>query len=409
MMQAAHTNSRRSDAGLAAVASTGAKPRVLYLAHDLDDAAIWRRVGMLEKAGAQVEVAGFRRGAVPLPARALVLGRTKDARLLQRVLTVGTAAWGLARSLRGMTKPDVILARNLEMLALAARARRLWRGAPVRVVYEVLDIHRMMLKQGAAGRVLRQIERRLGGSASLVLVSSPGFVRNYFEPNGLFDDRLRLVENKFLEVPGRGMPATDASTSPLTIGWFGILRCRWSLRTLDELTRADPGRYRVILRGRPALDQMPDFHAVVEGNPDLDYGGPYRYPDDLPQIYGAVRLVWLADRFDAGANSDWLLPNRLYEGGAHGRIPIALEGTEVASFLRAKGIGLILPRPDAAAADKDLRPLTEDSLLRLQAAMREVPLSTWVATADDCRSLLNDVLGPAAATQGYGRMAEATS
>ena len=406
MTQAAHTNTRRSDAGPAAVASTPVVPHVLYLAHDLDDAAIWRRVDMLERAGAQVEVAGFRRGAVPLPARAMVLGRTRDARLLQRVLTVGTAAWGLARSLQGLSKPDVILARNLEMLALAARACQLWPGPPVRVVYEVLDIHRMMLNRAAAGRVLRQIERRLGGNASLVLVSSLGFVRNYFQPNGLFEGRLRLVENKFVEVPGRRTPDTDASASPLTIGWFGILRCRWSLRTLDELTRADPGRYRVLLRGRPALDQMPDFHAVVEGNPDLDYGGPYRYPDDLAQIYGAVRLVWLADRFDAGANSDWLLPNRLYEGGAHGRIPIALEGTEVASFLRAKGIGLVLPRPDAAAANEVLRLLTEDSLLRLQAAMRAVPFNTWMTTADDCRSLLNDVLGRAAAAQSDRRLAE---
>jgi succinoglycan biosynthesis protein ExoL len=115
------------------------------------------------------------------------------------------------------------------------------------------------------------------------------------------------------------------------------------------------------------------------------------------------------DRFDAGANSDWLLPNRLYEGGAHGRIPIALEGTEVASFLRAKGIGLILPRPDAAAADEVLRPLTEDSMLRLQTAMRAVPLSTWTATADDGRSLLNDILGTAAATLGHGLVAEATT
>lgn len=409
MTEAAHTNTRRIDAGLAAVVSTSVVPRVLYLAHDLDDAAIWRRVGMLEEAGALVEVAGFRRGAVPLPGQATVLGKTKDARLLQRVLTVGTAAWGLARSFGGMTKPDVILARNLEMLALAARARRLWPGPPVRVVYEVLDIHRMMLKRGAAGRILRQIERRLGGSASLVLVSSPGFVRNYFEPNGLFGDRLRLVENKFVEAACRRRPGADASAPPVTIGWFGILRCRWSLRTLDEVTRADPGRYRVLLRGRPALDQMPDFHAVVEDNPDLDYGGPYRYPDDLPQIYGAVRLVWLVDRFDAGANSDWLLPNRLYEGGAHGRIPVALEGTQVASFLRAKGIGLVLPRPDAAAADEVLRPLTEESLLRLQAAMRAVPLSTWVTTADDSRSLLHDILGRAAATQDSMRAAEVAS
>jgi succinoglycan biosynthesis protein ExoL len=270
----------------------------------------------------------------------------------------------------------------------------------------VLDIHRMMLKQGAAGRVLRQIERRLGDSASLVLVSSPGFVRNYFQPNELFEDRLRLVENKIVEVPGHRAPAMDVGTSSLTIGWFGILRCGWSLRTLDELTRADPGRYRVLLRGRPALDQMPDFHAVVEANPYLNYGGPYLYPDDLARIYGAVRLVWMVDRFDAGANSDWLLPNRLYEGGAHGRIPIALEGTEVASFLRSKGIGLVLPRPDAAAAEEILRPLTEESLLCLEAAMRAVPLSAWMTTADDCRSLLNDVVGRAQPSQGHGQIAE---
>jgi succinoglycan biosynthesis protein ExoL len=147
-----------------------------------------------------------------------------------------------------------------------------------------------------------------------------------------------------------------------------------------------------MLRGRPSLDRIPDFHTVVERNPDLHYGGPYQYPDDLSRIYGEVRLVWMADRFDAGLNSDWLLPNRLYEGGAQARIPVALEGSEVAAFLREKGIGLILPRPDTAAAIELLRPVSEDDVLRLEAAMQAIPSQTWSASDDDCRELLDDIM-----------------
>ncbi|HVG47036.1 MAG TPA: glycosyl transferase [Rubellimicrobium sp.] len=368
------------------------EPRILYLAHDADDAAVWRRVRMMKAGGACVEVAGFRRGEGPLPGPVRLLGRTQDARLLHRIMTTGLAAARLRRSLRGMERPDAILARNLEMLALAARARHLWPGPPVRLVYEVLDIHRLMLRTDALGRALRTFERRLATPASLVLISSPGFRRHYFEPHDLLLDRIRLVENKFLATPSALPPP---SGPPLAIGWFGVLRCRWSLMTLDALTRAQPGRFRIFLRGRPALDRMPDFHAIVAANPDFDYGGPYRYPDDLSAIYGAVRLVWMADRFDAGLNSDWLLPNRLYEGGAHGRIPVALEGTEVAATLRRHGIGLILPRPDAAAAAEVLDPISEQDLERLEAAMRRVPAEAWSVTEGDCTALVAAILGRA--------------
>ncbi len=393
MTQAAHMNFQHPAAGNEGVAIASVVPHVVYLAHDLDDAAIWRRVRMFEMGGARVDVAGFRRTTAPLPRPATLLGRTQDARLLRRVPAVGAAMLRLSRTLKGVGKPDVIVARNLEMLALASRARRLWSGSPPRVVYEVLDIHRMMLGDGVLGLLLRQAERRLGANVSLVLVSSPGFVRKYFRPYRVLSDRLRLVENKCLERPTTMPAVSRAGNRPLTIGWFGVLRCRWSLDTLDALTRANAGRFRVVLRGRPALDMMPDFHAVVEANPDLEYGGPYRYPDDLSQIYGGVRLAWLADRFDAGLNSDWLLPNRLYEGGAHGRVPIALEGTEVASFLRSKGVGLVLQRADVAAAEELLRPLSEEILVRLEAAVRAVPSSAWVTSEDECRALLDDILG----------------
>ncbi len=364
----------------------GAAPKVLYLAHDLDDSAIWRRVAMLEAGGARVTVAGFRRRSGALPGPAIVLARTADARMVQRVGAVLRAAVGLAAALRGIDAPDVVLARNLEMLALAARARRIWPAASL--VYEVLDIHRMMLGDGARPRALRAAERRLGRDAQLLLTSSPAFVSGYFVPHGQTPAPIRIVENKCLaldQAPPVPLPAPAAP--PLVIGWFGILRCAWSLACLDRLTRAAPGRYRVVLRGKPARDAIPTFDATVAANPDLCFEGAYRNPEDLPEIYGAVHLAWLVDRFDAGANSDWLLPNRLYEGCLHGAVPVALRGTETAAWLGREGIGITVPSDQDAVADT-LAGLTPDAVIDNQRAVRAVPESRWIATRDDCRALV---------------------
>lgn len=368
-------------------------PHVLYLAHDLDDGAVWRRLRMLEVGGATVTVAGFRRGQGPLPHAAIELGRTENGRMAHRILAVAAARPALAARLRGIAPPDVVLARNLEMLSLAGPVQRLWPDRRARLVYEVLDIHRLMIGESVAPRLLRAAERRLGRDVDLCLTSSPGFVRNYFAPHCLFEDRIRIVENKALDAP----PPAPAPTGPLAIGWFGILRCRWSLDMLDGLTRAAPGRYRVVLRGRPALDVLPDFHEVVAGNPDLCFGGPYRYPEDLAAIYGEVRITWLPDRYDQGANSDWLLPNRLYEGGQQGRVPLALAGTESAAFLARLGIGLRLEAPSIEALRVLLDPLTTADLDRLGAAVRAVPASTWTASEEECRNLVSDLCGSAAA------------
>ena len=68
--------------------------RVLYLAHDLDDNAIWRRAEMLRRGGAEVILAGFRRGEGVLPGPAKVLGRTQNGRMTDRAFAVLRAVAG---------------------------------------------------------------------------------------------------------------------------------------------------------------------------------------------------------------------------------------------------------------------------------------------------------------------------
>jgi succinoglycan biosynthesis protein ExoL len=101
--------------------------KIVYFVHDLADDAVHRRVRMLQSF-ADVTLLGFRRSERPVTDIAGVtpvdLGRTRDARLAHRATAVLGAVGGIRRweeCLRGAT---VLVARQLEMLALAALARR---------------------------------------------------------------------------------------------------------------------------------------------------------------------------------------------------------------------------------------------------------------------------------------------
>ena len=371
--------------------------RVTYLAHDLDDPSIWRRVRMLRQGGAQVRVAGFRRGQGALPEPATVLGRTSNGRMIQRVRAIAEAWPRIERLVPPQDGgPEVILARNLEMLALGARLARARRA---RLVYELLDIHGMMLGQGMPARILRRVEAGLMARTSLVVLSSPAFQMRYLRHFKQPDVPVLLVENKPFARPvpssPQSVPAPGGAEQggPLIVGWFGMLRCRWSLQVLDQVTRAQPGRFRVILRGRPALDVMEDFHAVVDANPDLSFMGAYDWPDDLPKIYAQLDVAWLIDRYQAGQNSDWLLPNRLYEGCLNGAVPVVLDGTEVARRVAACGCGVTVAAPDAAAVAAALSAIDPTGLAARRAAVAALPRATLEMDEAECRHLTAAICG----------------
>ena len=366
---------------------------ILYLVHDLYDPAVRRRMMMLAAGGARVTLAGFRRGDKPIGEVARVapidLGITADGKFLARAATLSAAAVRLRGSLRDIDAPDLIIGRNLEMLALANRAQRMF-GGDAPIVYECLDIHRLLLREDAIGRGMRAAERALARQAGLLLTSSPAFLRQYFEPRGQFDGPIMLLENKVLAL---GTTVAEVVTAPafetpIRIGWFGALRCHRSLTLLAAFTRRMEGRYQAVLRGRPAQSEFADFEADVAAKPHLSFEGPYRNPEDLAAIYGGVHFTWAIDFFEAGQNSDWLLPNRLYEGCRHGAVPIAMAGTETARFLLDRGIGLILPAPTAEALEMLLSPIDAPAYAAVRQAVAAEPLQAWTADETDCRALV---------------------
>lgn len=370
--------------------------RVLYLAHDLADPAIRRRVLMLRAGGAEVMLAGFRRDENVLASvegiEPIELGTTSDGRFFQRATSVITASLSVRSRLGHLPRPDVIIARNLEMLSVARRARHMF-GAPVPVVYECLDIHRLMLRKDLIGSALRALEGRFSRQASLLITSSPAFVEHYFQPLSNVDLPVMLLENQVLDLAGEAPKANierplPAPGEPWKIGWFGALRCSKSLSLLSEFTRAMGGRVTIEMRGRPAHREFDDFDALVAREPYISFHGSYKNPEDLASIYNQVHFVWAIDFYEEGQNSSWLLPNRLYEGCRHGGIPIALKGTETARYLDRKAIGFEIGEASVGALTSLFETMTVERYQQAAASLDAQDPSSFTLNKSDCEDFV---------------------
>jgi hypothetical protein len=318
------------------------------------------------------------------------LGETLDRNYLRRLPKL---ARGIVRAVRHrgeLAASDVFYARNIDMLLVAAMTRWLI-GSRALLAYEVLDIQRAFLGSGWINRVFRWLERRLLGMSYVLVVSSPDFMTEYFFPSQGYSGRWYLLENKVLpgQLPALAeLPISAIPGRPWTIGWYGALRCARSLAALREIADTLGDRVQIHIRGRPSeSDLPPGWLDDVNRRSNMSYFGPYVSPHDLPKIYRQVHFSWSIDYLDAGTNSDWLMPNRIYEGGLFGAIALTRQGTATGRFVERTGLGVAFPEPLENSVIQYLRNLDAESFRRAHLLVKEAPLSFFL-DEDDTAKLL---------------------
>ncbi len=335
------------------------------------------------------------------------LGPMPNRRFALRLLLLALAVPKVLRRARRLAQADVVVARNFDLLVLAAIARALSFGGRPRLVYECLDIHALFTGQGPAARLMRGLERLFLDRIDLLWVSSPGFLRHYFEPVQGYRGPHALVENK-LWFDGSPPPRPKArppvrSDRPITLGWVGSIRCAPSLAILaGAAERAGPA-LRIAVHGNIHRHAVPQFDAVVASHDTIAYHGPYRYPEDLGRIYPGCDAVWAQDLWQRGGNSDWLLPNRIYEAGWFGCPSIAVAGTETGRRVAAGGQGFVIDAatPEALAElIARLRPADFDAAAARMLAAPERAFRLDGAELDAALAPVLDVAGGRALPSG---------
>ena len=371
--------------------------RIAFFGHDAADAAVRRRVQGFRDDG--LEVVGFmmhRRDEAQADWENVDLGKTFDGDYAQRLESILSGAQRAIAQRQKLASADVIYARNLDMLATAYLARkRLKLNTPL--IYESLDIHRLLTRKDAVGLAFRRFEGWLLERTSRLIVSSPAFLKNHFDVHypGRFE--ARLIENRLASGADYGPRPSSAATStegPLRIGWVGVLRCWRSFGLLLDLARKLGDRVEIVMHGMPALTEIPDFHHRIQGIANVHFHGRYRAPEDLGRIYSGLDVVWAGDFMEAGFNSVWLLPNRLYEGGYYGVPPIAPAGTETAQWIEDRSVGFTLEENLASTLPALIERLAADrtTIAGSRERLLALPADTFVAPRGELAALIADAI-----------------
>lgn len=374
----------------------GRTVRVVYFAPDFTEVPTIARARAFQDHGLKPAVFAFRRGRYNHTFRApwpeIDLGRTKDGHYLQRLVALCRslpALWGGRHLLRRAT---VLYARNLDQLGLALVARLLCRNRAA-IVYEVLDIAPGLTHRGQLGRVLRSVERRLLGRIALLVVSSPGFIKNYYRPIQRYGGRTFLLENKLY-------PSTslDHQTEPpralevarrrhqWVVGCFGLIRGQETFDLITRLAERLSGKVLFYFRGIVTTVDAEHFTRTVAAHDNMVYGGAYVNPDDLPELYGSVDFAWSLDLEHTDANSRWLMPCRFYEAGAFGVPCLAARHFEIGNRVDELGTGWTFAPPYEENIARFFEQLTREDYDRVLRRLRELPPNTFIA-GDDVTAL----------------------
>lgn len=382
------------------------RPDVVRLAlfgHNRKDAAIVRRALAFSRAGVDVTGVTYRRdGEAEQPApdwNKIDLGYVEHCQHAKRIVTHLKAMWRILVNRRRLRDMDIFYARNLDMLMLSFFALPFIGENKPAVVYECLDVHAALTRDSLKAALLRWLERQALKRINLLVISSPGFLREYFVPYQGYREPTYLLENK-LYIDKQPVSRPDPrrinanSDERLVLAWVGILRCQLTLDLLKQLASSASDRILIRLHGMVSEFLISDFESQLEALANIQYMGPYRYPEGLSDAYSGAHFVWAQELSWSGHNSDWLIPNRVYEGSYFGTLSLAVAGTETARIVAERDLGYVLKDSHPQTLIDFVRNADPAELAMKRQALLTRPRSDFVAEQEEITRLLQLAVSP---------------
>lgn len=352
---------------------------VLLLFQTIEHVRFRKRAELLMEEGAEVEVLAFERGSYPgkkLPCPCRSLGKLKHQNYLKRI-------YPFVKSLKIIRnhskKNDYIYAFGLDMLLLGWLSTV---GMRKKYIYEVGDIREILVGKRIKNRLARWLERFLLNRTNLLVVTSFAYITEYYNKiQNIKNIEHITIENKLeRNLSGPFEYNEKGKNNLLRIGYYGVLRCIPSWFILKKAASESNGLINLYLRG---ITRMYDIKKEIEAIENITYGGPYISPDELPNIYGCVDIVWacapIPYRGVGLVDWQWARAIRFYEACYFKKPVIVQAETEDSKYVDKYDIGLIIDmRDDIEQVVEKVKSITEEDLTRWKENLEKLPESIYV-------------------------------
>ncbi len=342
---------------------------------------------MLREQGFLVEVMGYDRGLFhghrfnfPITS----LGRIRQGKYLLRIPKLVRTMWQIRSALR---RCDLVYVFGAD-LALSTYCAGLGLGRPIAM--EAMDITTIQVAEGLKGRIVRAIDRFIVKRCRLLVVLTAEYYRYFHDRLGVNTPSL-IIESK-VERPraaaGRGATATNPGSRrkdiplvnrPLRIGYFSLVRDQWSLDVLARLVGGSKGKFQAVIAGTVS-PRIRRFDKFLSKNPEIEYQGAYRYPDDLPALYGSVDLVMAC--YPPLVPYCWSRSSRFYESAFYGCPLIVRAGSSDAAEVAQHQIGLVVKHSSPDDAAKEIGAITAADWVHWRDNVASLPSHLYCHTTE---------------------------
>ncbi len=262
-------------------------------------------------------------------------------------------------------QPDLIHVQGLDMLKIACAYKK-HSAKPVRIIYEVADLHRLLVDHQesliakASQKYLRFMDRHLEKQYDLLVLTSMKYYDVYFHDF--------VAKNKVLYMPN--VPDLSAFSTyqkkthgEFTVGYIGGIRYKKEIKLL--LDAAKLCNVRLMFAG---FENEPlEIEPICKADPNIEWVGRFDFNKQAATLYGKCDVMYSV--YDADMhNVRVALPNKLYEA-VYCEMPlIVAKNTYLAQVVEEWGVGVAVDHKSVDELAETLKELRDNKNLREQIA-----------------------------------------
>lgn len=337
-----------------------------------------KRVDMIKRLGFDTKVCSFERdyhkGRLP-NSEIISLGKISHGKYFSRIFKIFKALPTIRKQIK---KFDIVYCSGADMGYMALIANFRYRKP---VVVEIGDIRELQVKKGLLGKIIRTIDNYLINKCSLLIVTAPDFLNEYYKKWLNINITSLIMENKLEDtVTNTFENKKKVNKKKIRIGYFGLIRCPWSFEVLKSFAKKNYERIEIIIAGYPMNPK--NINELIRNDDNIKYLGEYKSPDDLPYLYNQVDLIWASYEFikENDWNLKWARTNRFYESCFFQKPIISRHSSNDGNMVEKYNIGITLINREINKTINELEKINHSNLKIWTENIKKLPKEYYIYT-----------------------------